>query len=194
MNYHDSVLTYAQMLQADGGWLAEELAWTVLMPTSGTLPLNEVAQRVARSNQPAFVEGDFEDAAAANAVVVEATGDGAMVVDINMIAATPDPEFVAEISTNAKVWHVSWHTALSRRMIYAVNRRVLAVIPLLDPAEAFGEDLSAIQPELDALADTQTAPWPTTEATALSLIETRTGARLSLDWFEQPHRAVTVSY
>lgn len=40
--------------EADGGWLAEELAWTVLMPTSGNLTLHEVARRVARSEQLPF--------------------------------------------------------------------------------------------------------------------------------------------
>jgi hypothetical protein len=143
------------------------------------------------SQLPTFMEGDFEDIGVSNAVVVEAVGDGAMVVDINMVAFTPHAEFLAEISTDAVVWHAT----LSRRMAHVVNGRVLAVIPLLDPAEAFGEDLDAIQPELDALAATQEAPWPTTEATALSLIEARTGVRLPpLEWFDRPHRAVKVNY
>ncbi|GAA0930389.1 hypothetical protein [Nonomuraea longicatena] len=114
----------------------------------------------------------------AGAVAIEAVGDGAMVVDVNMIAATPDPEFLAEISTDAVVWHVSWHTAPSRRMVHEVNGRALA----------------AIRPELDTLAATRDAPWPTTEETALALIEDRTGVHLNVELSDRSHCAVKVDY
>ncbi|MGW2143557.1 hypothetical protein ACWCOT_04540 [Nonomuraea bangladeshensis] len=192
MNVYDATQRYEYLLLGEGSWLSEELAWTVLMPQARKLTLDDVARRVTRINNPAIVERDFEEAYGANAIVLEGTGNGVMIVDLNRISDTPDPEFIAEISAGTEVWHISWHTALSRRMIHALDGRILAAIPSLDPAQAVGEDLSSVRAELEALDATQNAPWPATEATALAIIEDRTGARLLLDWFDRPHPSVVI--
>jgi hypothetical protein len=191
---HDAVQYYTDMLLGEGGWLGEELAWTFFRPRTGDLTATELARRVSKSDQPDLVERDFEEAYDAHAVVVEAAGDGFIVVDLGFIAHTPHPEFLAEISAGLEVWHLSWHVAYSWRLTYALDRRILACVPYLDTAEAYGEELSAVQAELDALAAARDAPWPTTEATALAIVEQHSGVRLDLDWFEQRHPSVVLAY
>lgn len=152
MNFHEVVQYYTDMLQGEGDWLAESLTWTVLRSRAGTLTLNEVARRVSGNDQPIIVERDLEDAYAANAVVLEETGNGVMIVDLAMIAPTPDPDILARISGGAEAWHVSWHTAYSQRMIHAHDGHVLAVVPCLDPSQALGKVSTRSGPN--------SRPWP----------------------------------
>ncbi|GAA4102552.1 hypothetical protein [Nonomuraea soli] len=192
MNFQQSAQRYAELLLGEGSWLSEELAWTVLRPLGEPLTLSDVAQRLVGDGAAVIIERDFEEACGANAVVIEETDEGVMIVDLYRTSNTPDPDFIARLSRNVDVWHVSWHTALSRRMIHALDGRILAVVPYLDPAYAIGEDLNSVEVELRTLSAAQHDPWPAVEATALAIIEGRTGARLHLDWFDHVHPSVAV--
>ncbi|MEO3892716.1 hypothetical protein [Nonomuraea sp. B5E05] len=192
MNVQATAQRYAEILLGDGSWLTEELAWTVLRPRVGPLTLSDVAQRLSGNSHAVIVERDFEEAYAANAVVLDETDGAVMIVDLHRTSNTPDPDFIARLSRDVDVWHVSWHTALSRRMIHALDGRILAAVPHLDPAEAVGEDLDSVQAELAALSAAQHDDWPAVEATALAIVEERTGARLRLDWFDHAHTSVAL--
>lgn len=194
MNFQRTAQRYAELLLGEGSWLTEELAWTVLRPRVGPLTLSDVAQRLAGNNHAVIVERDFEEAYAANAVILDETDEGVMIVDLHRTSNTPDPDFIAWLSRSVDVWHVSWHTALSRRMIHALDGRILAAVPYLDPADAVGEDLDSAQAELAALSAAQHDPWPAVEATALAIVEEHTGARLRLDWFDHAHPSVAVDH
>jgi hypothetical protein len=192
MNFQETVQRYAELLLGDGSWLTEELGWTVLRPRVGPLTLSDVAQRLAGNSHALIVERDFEEAYTDNAVVLDATDEAVMIVDLHRTSNTPDPDFIAQLSRNVDVWHVSWHTALSRRMIHDLDGRIIAAVPHLDPADAVGEDLHSVQAELAALSAAQHDPWPAVEATALAIVEKRTGARLRLDWFDHAHPSIAI--
>lgn len=184
---------YGRLLQGDGNWLSEGLAWTVVLLDKGSLSPGEVAVRLlGRDEQPSLTVCDVEGANEDGVVIVEQAGRATMIVDFSGAGRTSDDEVLSRLSVGAQTWHVSWEVTRNSRLIYAANGRVAVQVPHLDPEHALGADTSAIETELTALARTIDVPWPATQAMALAIVEARTGARLDRAWFGRSHTAVSV--
>jgi hypothetical protein len=184
---------YGRLLQGDGSWLAEGLAWTVVLPEEGSLSLEEIAARLLGGDaRPSLMTCDIEEASEDDVAIVEHAGRAVMIIAFSGAGHTSDDDTLSRLSVGAQVWHVSWEVTRNSRLIYAVHGHVATRVPHLDPAYALRDDTSFAETELTALARTIDAPWPATQAMALAIVEARTGARLDSAWFELSHLAVAV--
>ncbi|MDP9862650.1 MULTISPECIES: hypothetical protein [Streptosporangium] len=183
---------YENFMQEGSDWLSVGLAWTAVLPVEGRLSLSEVATRLIGDGQPPVIELDSEEAYEADAVLLGQMGNSTMIVETFGNNYVWESGVLDRLSVNAQVWHVSWEVTGNSRLIHAARGRVLAEVQHLNPADAVGEDLAAVEAELAALGPTISAPWPATQAMALAIVEARTGARLESDWFDRSHPAVIV--
>ncbi|MFI7643674.1 hypothetical protein [Nonomuraea sp. NPDC049400] len=184
---------YGRLLQGDGSWLSEGLAWTVVLPDEGQLPPEEVATRLLGGDEePSLTICDVEEANEAGVAIIEQAGRATMIVDFSGAGRTCDDEVLSRLSVGAQTWHVSWEVTRNSRFSYAAHGQVAVQVPHLDPAYALRADASSLETELTALARTTDVPWPATQAMALAIVEARTGARLDSAWFERSHMAVSV--
>ena len=176
MTWSGTILSF---LQPDSSWLSDGLAWTVVQPVTGRLSPLETAARLTGGGRPLpAAELDVEEVSERGAVLLGQVVDGAMIVEPQGFSLTVSPRILERLSQRAQVWHVSWNITGNSRMIHAANGRVLAEIPHLEPASAYGADLGSVGPELELLAAALDAPWPASKATALAIVEARTEARL----------------
>ncbi|GAA0973950.1 hypothetical protein GCM10009555_029510 [Acrocarpospora macrocephala] len=183
---------YEGLLRSGSAWLGDGLAWTAVLPVDGSLPLEETVSRLVDGEGPPLVEMDGEDAYEEGGVWLEQVGNATMIVQTFGKNYVWDEEVLGRLTVNARVWHLAWEITGSSRLIYAAYGRVLAVVPHLEPVNVMGEDPAAIEAELAALAQVVDAPWLASKATAMAIVEARTGARLDVDWFERPHPAAVI--
>ncbi|MFI6182371.1 hypothetical protein ACIA8R_43065 [Nonomuraea sp. NPDC051191] len=184
---------YGHLLQGDGSWLAEGLAWTAVLPEEGSLSLEEIAARLLGGDErPSLTICDIEEASEGDVAIVEQSGRAAMIVDFSGAGRTWDDDILRRLSAGAQVWHVSWEVTRNSRLIHAAHGHVVTRIPHLDPIGAPGADVSLAGTELTALGRTLDAPWPAAQAMAMAIVEERTGAHLDSTWLASSHPAIPV--
>ncbi|MCF6467715.1 hypothetical protein FAF44_04710 [Nonomuraea sp. MG754425] len=184
---------YGHLLQGDGSWLAEGLAWTVVVPDEGALSSEEIAARLLGGDErPSLTICDIEEASEGDVAIVEQAGRAAMIVDFSGAGRTWDEDILSRLSAGAQVWHVSWEVTRNSRLIHAAHGHVVTRIPHLEPVGAPGADVSFAGTELTALARTLEHPWPATQAMAMAIVEARTGAHLDSAWLGSFHPVVPV--
>ncbi|MEV6157809.1 hypothetical protein AB0L53_46475 [Nonomuraea sp. NPDC052129] len=187
---------YTDLIQSSASF-GEELAWTIIRPLGEPLPLEAAASRLIGGGHPLLVESDEEFTEEAEslegyAVYMGRSGEATMLLEPSGFSYASTPQVMAWLSHNAQVWHLSWNHTGSRVLEYAANGQRLARIPELDPRAVHGADPAALQEEAAALEEAGNASWPAKKATAMAIIERRTGARLPIDWFDQPHLVAVV--
>ncbi|GAA0996978.1 hypothetical protein GCM10009555_093750 [Acrocarpospora macrocephala] len=190
MNLDSAVAYYTDLIQSDAPF-GEALAWTVIRPLGDPVPLTTAAIRLIGGGHPELVESDEEFTEEAvflegKAVYLGQTGTATMLLEPGGFSYAGRPQVMAWLSQDAQVWHLSWNLAGTRGLEYAAHGQWLARIPTLIPDMLHGADPAALEEEAAALQEVADAPWPAKQATAMAIIEARTGARLPMDWFDQP--------
>ncbi|MEU9837221.1 hypothetical protein AB0D67_37270 [Streptosporangium sp. NPDC048047] len=196
MTFSEAVNHYTKLLR-DSASFAEALSWTVIRPLDKSIALDAVAARLIGGGHPLLTESDDEFTEEAEfsegyAVYMGRSGEAVMLVEPGGFSYASIPQVMAWLSQDAQVWHLSWNHTGSRVLEYAANGQRLARIPELDPHAIHGADPAALQEEAAALEETRNASWPVKKATAMAIIERRTGARLPMDWFDQPRLVAIV--
>ncbi|MEV0148134.1 MULTISPECIES: DUF6461 domain-containing protein [unclassified Nonomuraea] len=175
----------------------EALAWTVIVPLSEPLSLDAVASRVIGGGHPLLMESgeEFDEEAeflAGHAVYLGHSGDTVMLLEPGGFSYVATPQVMAWLSQDAQVWHLSWNHTGSKVLEYWADGQQLTRIPGLDALSVHGADPAELQEEVAALAQAGRASWTTRKATAMALIERRSGARLPIDWFDEAHPVAVV--
>jgi hypothetical protein len=196
MNFEDAVAYYTELMQSGVGFGAA-LAWTVIRPLGDPLPLEDAATRLIGGGHPELVESDEEFTEEAEflegkAVYLGRAGAATMMVEPGGFSYVRRPQVMAWLSRDAQVWHLSWNVKGMTVLEYAAHGQWLARAPELDLEMLHGVDPSALEKEAAALQEVASAPWPTQKATAMAIIELRTGARLPMDWWDHPHPVAIV--
>ncbi|MGN9785419.1 hypothetical protein ACTMTF_28625 [Nonomuraea sp. ZG12] len=196
MNFHDAVTHYTDLIQSSAPF-GEALAWTVIRPLGKPIPLENIATRLTGGAHPVLVESDEEFTEEAGflegkAVYLGQAGTATMLVEPGGFSYAGREQVMAWLSHDAQVWHLAWNIAGTRGLSYAAYGQWLARIPTLDPGMLYGVDPDAVAEEAAALKEVADAPWPATKATAMAIVEARTGARLPMDWFDRPRQVAIV--
>jgi hypothetical protein len=196
MNFHDSVTYYTNLIHSSAPF-GEALAWTVIRPLGKTIPLENIAKRLTGGGHPALVESDEEFTEEAGflegkAVYLGQVGTATMLVEPGGFSYAGREQVMAWLSQDAQVWHLAWNIAGTRGLSYAAHGQWLARIPTLDSEMLYGVDPDALAEEAAALKEAADTPWPAKKATAMAIVEARTGARLPMDWFDHPRQVAIV--
>ncbi|MDF5755751.1 hypothetical protein [Spongiactinospora sp. TRM90649] len=197
MDLNDAVTYYTDLLHSSAPF-GETLAWTVVRPVQGPPPsVEDVASRLTGGGSPVLVESDEEFTEEAvfmdgPPVYLGATGAVIMLTEPSGFSYAARQQVMAWLSQDAQVWHLSWNVAGTPGLEYAAHGRYLARIPSLEPESLYGVDPGALEEEAAALQAVAGAPWPAQKATAMAVIEARTGARLPGDWYEHPRTVATI--
>ncbi|TMR90779.1 hypothetical protein [Nonomuraea basaltis] len=187
---------YTNLLQSSASF-GEALAWTVIRPLQEPLSLQSAASRLIGGGHPPIVDADEEfieevESLNGRAVYIGQSGDATMLLEPDGFSYAAGSHVMAWLSQEAQVWHLSWNHTGRRVLEYAANGQWLAGIAELNPHAIYGADPAALQAEAAAMEEVVNAPWPTQQATALAIIELRTGAQLPRDWFDQPRQVAIV--
>ncbi|MDF2705786.1 hypothetical protein AB0C18_05615 [Nonomuraea muscovyensis] len=180
MNLAQTISHYEHLLMDDSGWLSEGLSWTVVRPFRTALSLEDLAGRMTGGGWPDTTEAaeDIEP----DTVYLDASAQAGMLLEPGGFTAVGLPHVLTWLSHEAQVWHLSWNLTGHQSLTYLVHGQVLAKLHRLD------EQPVTLAPELQALRAIEGAPWPRRAATAMAIVEARTGAHLERRWFDQPRR------
>ena len=192
MSYHTLVEHYEKLLRAGTTGITEGFAWTVVRPIFGHLSLEETATRTTGGGRVSTTELDPEEAVYRDAILLNQLGTTTMLVQIKSSNYASAPQVLQWLSQNAQVWNVTWDISRNFRLTYAAHGHVLAEISGIEPDTMMGSDSGALRVEMAALDRTIGRPWPATQATAMAIVESRTGAHLDEDWFDQAQPAVMI--
>ncbi|MCG5213094.1 hypothetical protein [Streptosporangium sp. KLBMP 9127] len=190
MSFQALVAHYAQLLQDGIAGVSDGLSWTVVRPVTGHLSLDETAARMTGGGHPSIVELDVDEAMDREAVRLHHSGSTTMLVQTQNYPYASAPQVLQWLSVNAQVWHLEWTISGSVHLSYAAHGQVLA--HLAEGSSASGSDPGSLYAEWVALDRTIGVPWPAKKATAMAIVESRTGAHLDADWFERPQPAVVI--
>jgi hypothetical protein len=178
---------YRRLIKAVSA-LEERLAWTVIVPDSGPLSLQEVAIRLTGAAQPQINE--IEPGLSDVAYLAESDATAMLYEWSGFSRATINSEILERLSKNARLWHVAWNITGMRTLIHASRGEVLAQLPEFDPDWLHGADPRLLQEEADIFRRVGRSSYLRVKATALALVAIRTGASLDKEWLENPHPAV----
>ncbi|MEU1878063.1 hypothetical protein ABZ470_12160 [Streptosporangium sp. NPDC020072] len=182
MDFAQTVAHYEKVLTDDSGWLAEGLSWTVVRPFGTELSPGDLAARMTGGGWPTTTEanGDIE----AEAVYLGGWGRTGMLLEPGGFTGVGLPHVLKWLSHEAQVWHLSWNLTGRRSMTYLVDGHILAEVPRLD------EGPEILATELRSLRAAEDTAWPGKQATAMAIVEARTGAHLERQWFDRPRPVV----
>lgn len=196
MRLDDAVAYYAELIHSSAPF-REALAWTVIRPIGEPLSVEDIACRLTGGGHPEVVESDEEFTEEAEflegkAVYVGQAGGSTMLIEPGGFSYAGMEKVMAWLSQDAQVWHQSWNLTGIKALEYAAHGQWLARIPALEPEWLHGVEPAALEKEAAALREVAEAPWPARQATAMAIIEARTGARLPMDWFDHSRPVVIV--
>ncbi|MFI9556311.1 hypothetical protein [Nonomuraea endophytica] len=183
---------YERLLRGASAGITEGFAWTVVRPVSGHLSLEETATRITGGGRASITELDPEEAVYRDTILLNQLGTTTMLVQVQSSNYASAPQVLQWLSQNAQVWNVTWDIGRHFRLTYAAHGHVLAEISGSEPDTIVGSDSAALRVEMAALDLTIGRPWPATQATAMAIMESRTGAHLNEDWFYQAQPAVII--
>jgi hypothetical protein len=190
MGFRDIVAHYEGVLRADSAWLSEGLAWTVVLPRAENLSLTEVGQRLTGGGRP--VMSELEEVDERDLIYLGWSDTATAIVEPDGFSYAGHPPVLKWLSRNAQAWHLSWNLTGSSRLCYATDGNVLAEVHGLKSAVAVGADANSISAEVAMLREAVGSPWPALQATAMAIVESRTGACLDQQWFEEPRVVVHI--
>ncbi|MFB9968312.1 hypothetical protein ACFFOP_37740 [Sinosporangium siamense] len=196
MNLRDTVAYYEELIRGTSPFGAA-LAWTVILPLGQPVSFPEAASRLIGGGHPVLVESDEEFDEAAHsmdfiAAYLGQAGPATMLVEPSGFSYAGREQVMAWLSHNAQVWHVSWNVTSRRDLDYAAHGQWLARLPEFHHEMLHGTDPGALAEEAALLREAAEAPWPRQRATAMAIVEMRTGARLPEDWFDRPRQVAVV--
>ncbi|SNT61071.1 hypothetical protein SAMN05216276_108140 [Streptosporangium subroseum] len=181
-------ITHYRRLIKEIGWLEERMAWTVILPVSGRLSLQETATRLTGGSHPELSE---LDPGLPDVVYLGQSGAAVMLFEATGFSHAGGTQVLERLSENARVWHVAWNITGMRVLIHAAQGKVLARIPEFAPDWLNGIDPDSLREEAAILRGIGRYRPPTRYKTkVMAMVEQRTGARLDKQWFDRPRPAV----
>ncbi|MEV0758120.1 hypothetical protein [Streptosporangium sp. NPDC050280] len=191
MDLQHAVTHYRRLIK-EVGWLEEGMAWTVILPVSGRLSVQEAATRLTGDSRPEFseLEPGFPDV-----VSFGRSGATMMLFEADGFSHAGDPEVLERLSENARVWHVSWNLTGRRMLRHAAQGKVLAEILDFDPYWLHGIDPGSLREEAAILRGIgRHRPPIRYKSKVMAMVEQRTGARLDKQWLDQPQPALSIDW
>ncbi|MGC5015076.1 hypothetical protein ACLQ2R_30300 [Streptosporangium sp. DT93] len=189
MAFQEIVRHYEQLIR-DIEWLAEGMAWTVLIPEKDPLAVSEVISRLSlpenclQSNlEVGFPEMAYINTRYACMALLEPEG-------FSHVGYGPNME---RLAIDNSVWHVSWNITGRRILKVAKNGQVQVEILDFDPTMVHGIGLDAVSSYLPLLRHASKRKWPALNATAMAIVETVIGTRLDQEWIDQPQSGLVIT-
>ncbi|MEU3167317.1 DUF6461 domain-containing protein [Streptosporangium sp. NPDC006930] len=177
-------------------WLGTAICWTVVVPDNGEpLTLAEIGERVSGGanheiHEKARFEDDYSDEAAW-AMLVGQSGPMTELFEDNGYHGVHPPT-LSRLSVGARAYSVYWNVNANNSVAFAADGELLLMVDAMYPEAWAQEPNLARWPELAVMAPhfkwRNGKSW---RAAALATIELTTGARLSLDWFDQERPYLT---
>ncbi|MFF0572830.1 DUF6461 domain-containing protein [Streptosporangium saharense] len=177
-------------------WLGVAICWTVVVPDNGEpLTLAEIGERVSGGasyeiHEKASFEDDYSDEADW-AMLAGQSGSVTELFEYNGCHGTYPPT-LPRLSVGARAYSVYWNVNANNRVAFAADGELLLMVDAMYPEEWAQEPNLARWPELAAMVPhfkwRNGKSW---QAAALAAIELTTGARLSLEWFDQERPYLT---
>ncbi|MEU3164048.1 hypothetical protein [Streptosporangium sp. NPDC006930] len=183
-----SAISHYKSLINELEWLGPCMGWTVITPHRDILPLEEVVARLGLDPTSAYTSGTgiFGE------VSLGQINSSTMLFEANAISYVGQPSVLGAISENAEVWHVSWTGTAQKKLRVARDGEIIVEIPDFDYKMARGPRVDIISLEMGLLRQVARRRWPTLSATAMAIIEKRTGAHLNKEWLSTPQYTVSV--
>ncbi|MGA4989273.1 hypothetical protein [Nonomuraea bangladeshensis] len=185
----NSTVEYYKTLMGDLDWLGPSMGWTVVSPHRGGLSTEQIVARLGLDPTPTPY---VSEVGIAGEVSLGQAGSSMMLFEASAISFIGQPKFLAALSESAEVWHVSWTITGQSKLRVAENGELSAEIPDFDYKMARGPRVDVISPEIDLLRQVARRRRPTLFATAMAIVENRTGARLSREWLGTPQSTIAV--
>ncbi len=182
MPHTDLVAHYRRLLEVTQ-WLDCSLSWTVIQPLAEPMDLTDIAELVAGAGyeiQETEVEGE--------GLFIDGSGPSIMLLDLE--GGFRPPQELERLSIGARVWDLSWGVNGNSSLAYATDGHVRLTMPDLEPQEAYGRDPQALDHLLRLLPEPFTR---LSNASAMALVQTDSGAHLDLEWLNTRQRKVIFS-
>lgn len=185
-------VTHYRRLIKEVGWLEEGMAWTVILPVSGRLSVQEAATRLTGDSHLELSELDpgFSDV-----VSFGQSGAAMMLFEADGFSHAGHPQVLERLSENARVWHLSWNITGRRMLAHAAQGKVLAEMLDFDPDWLHGVNPDSLREEAAILRGIGRYRPPTRYKTkVMAMVEQRTGARLDRQWLDRPQPALSLDW
>ncbi|MBB5077507.1 hypothetical protein [Nonomuraea endophytica] len=178
IDHYRDLLHEQQWLQADG------LCWTVVQAGDDA----DLVRRLSPGALPEVRDLDVREDPANLAPLPVVFTDGDALVETMGSAYLDEPEVLARLSRDARVWSVSWGPRSGVQVTQAADGAVIRRWREFDENAAPAADFSALD---DARrADDRF----TVRAAAMAAVDAATGARLDAAWFEDTRRAFILDH
>lgn len=185
-DFQESVRRYRSLLK-EVAWMGEGMAWTVIVPESGSLSLDEVGRRVTGGAAPRFQE---YEPGYADLTAFRRSGTSVMLFQAEGFTPVGEQPMLGRVSSGAQVWHVQWNITGARRLLHAAGGEVVAEVYDFDPKEIRGTNAEALREEAALLGGTRDAF--TVRARAMAIVERRTNVRLAREWLDHPQPSLEI--
>lgn len=163
------------------------MSWTAIQSFHEPLDLEDVAERLAGPDAEIRMLDVREGPLSVPAVHIADCGSSIMLLDTIGEVVAWVPGIMERLSEGARLWNLGWHVNGGNNLVYAVDGRVLAQVPALDPAAVCGADPHALNHVLGLLPEPYT---PLSKASAMAIVEMESGASLDVEWLADDQTAV----
>ncbi|MBB4699419.1 hypothetical protein BJ982_000963 [Sphaerisporangium siamense] len=174
-------------LMTELAWLGTSMGWTVVTPRDGSLSTEDVVARLGLGDAPDVYTSEPGISGEISFGLVRTS---TMLFEANDISYTGRPEISRSLSEGAEVWHVSWNITGQSKLRVALEGEIVVEVPDLDPENAWGTHVNEIGADMDLLRQAARRRWPARRATAMAILEARTGAHLDKEWLDTPRSTV----
>ncbi|GAA1024472.1 hypothetical protein Aple_101270 [Acrocarpospora pleiomorpha] len=177
----------------DQTWLAESVAWTVIIADDGPIEVHEIATTLSGGAPPEIWEDTpriaTDHVTSTNHFVPVRSGSHLNLIEPGVIH-TNTAEFRSWLSAGRRIWSTSWHIKGGETLVCVENGEVLFGIgEYFETERSFGSGVAAAQRELEIMRQPSLREQ---KAAALAVMELHSGFRLNLDWLDSPQQVITV--
>jgi hypothetical protein len=191
----DAVLDYYLGLFRRLPLLTDGICWTVVSPLHEPVAAGDVAARLAGGGSPELTPMPFDaafDHDDRRILHLRQLGDAVAVLEVNggLAALTAVLE---RLSAGARVHTASWNINGAGTLAYAEAGDVRVKFEALFPDQRSGSEPGALDDCLPPLFEALRAPRTSFRPVLLSMVERRTGIRLTPDWFTEDTPAMSLA-
>jgi hypothetical protein len=191
----DAVLDYYLELFHRLPLLRDGICWTVVSPLHDRVAAGDVAARLAGDRPAALTPMPFDaayDHDDRRILHLRQVGDAVAVLEVNggFTALTPVLE---RLSAGARVHTAHWNINSNSTMAYAEDGAVRVKFEALFPDQRSGTDPGALDDHIAPLLEALRPPRTSFRPVLLSMVEHRTGVRLTPDWFTEDIPALSLT-